>query len=194
MKWCKKEDIEVSLKIPELNLKGSIDAVISIARYHEICESLGIPKEQRGNLTGTHVILDIKTKKDAQRQNQHTYQYSHTFPDDIINYPSLQYYVQLQCYMYLISKLYPERYPDVQFGILLFVCKNDGRMYAICIRKDISIGKGIEEKAARMMQALKDHIAPTREYGKSEPKCCGWQIEGEYQYGCPYYELCWRGT
>ena len=197
--WCTWDDIEVSLALPELNLKGSIDAVIPIDKYTEACDHFGIPANQRGGLDGSHFIVDIKTKKDSEKSRYVTGSgivTTHTFPTDIITYPEPKYYTQIQSYMYLSQKLYPERYPDVRFGIFLYACKNDGRLFCICVSKDETVGMAVEQKAKAMQIALETNVAPPREYGKNETECCGYKNDkGVFTYSpCPYKELCWRGV
>ena len=195
MAWCAPEDIEVPLRLPHLNMKGSVDAVAPVERYYQCSDLFGIGRERTGIIPGSHFVVDVKTKGDevkskwSPREGKTT---TRKFPDDIINYPDAKYFVQLQCYMTLLPRLYPERYPDVQRGYLLYVCKNDGRVFCIGVDKDDSIWDGIEQKAIFVMDCVERQIPPPRDYSRSHRECRGTLIDGSYKYACQYQGLCWN--
>lgn len=198
LKWCAREDIEVPLALPDLNIKGSVDAIIPTERFFEVCDMLGI--ERRPAIKGTHFIVDIKTKREdvlvVSKPGQPKKRES-SFPSKVLKYPDQKYFVQIQSYMGLIPELYPERYPDVQLGIFLYICKNDGRTLAIAVDKDDNVAPMVKDKARRVQQYITDRVAPPREHTKSEGCCCGFRTENydgtvEMKYGCPYYKVCWR--
>ena len=200
MHWCTSDDIEVPIEYPTLNMKGSVDAIIPVARLHEICRELGIGPTIMPHMVGSHIILDFKTKRDdvtiISKPGQPKKR-EHSFPKKVISYPDAGYFTQLQSYMNFIPELYPERYPDVQLGILLYFCKNDGRTLAIAVEKEPEVGIHVKEKAHAVLRYVEEKVAPPREHSRSEGCCKGWPAEDEdgyvsLKYGCPYYELCWR--
>ena len=189
MHWCTWDDIEVAIRLAEINLKGSIDCLVPVEKLLELCQHFGI---QAPPLTGTHVVIDFKTKKDEMvslRIPGKPKVSSHTFPDDILKYPSTGYITQLQSYMTLAEKLHPEKYPEINAGILLYVCKNDGRSFAVSIEKDPLVWDMVYEKATKIRDAVETATPPPPEYAKTEKECCGF---GNY-HACPYFHICWSG-
>lgn len=195
MKWCTWDDIEVPVRVEDLNLKGSIDAIVPVDRYYEVADILGIPKELRGKPEGSHFIIDIKTKGDKvvktrQYPGKPLDEGTHTFPGDIDKYVDTKYFTQQQAYMSFAMELYPERYPDVQRAYLLYICKNDGRPHIISIDRDPEIVEIVKERAQYIKDCLQTETPPPQEYNKSEKECCG---KGAYT-ACPYFNICWKST
>ena len=197
MHWCRAEDIEVPISYPDLNMKGSVDMIVAVERMKALCAELGI--ERVPNFTGSHIILDFKSKRDDVviiSKPGRPKEREHTFPKKVLSYPDAGYYTQLQSYMHFIPELYPERYPEINQGILLYFCKNDGRRLAIAMTREEGMGQRTKDKAARVLQYLRDRVAPPRENRRSDGACKGWPTVLEngttgMKYGCPYYELCW---
>lgn len=198
MKWCKDADIEVPLIIPELSLKGSVDIVVPVDVVLKSAERLGITNLPA--LTGTHIVIDIKSKRDdvtiVSKPGKPKMR-EHSFPDKVMKYPDDKYYVQIQSYMKLLPELYPERYPEINLGLFLYVCKNDGRTLVVACEKDEQAGGIVKEKAKMMKTAVESKIAPPREFTKSNNTCKGWPTIAEdgstvLKYGCPYYDICWK--
>lgn len=194
--WCTPADIEVKVALPDYELKGSVDIVLSIQNYYRMCDMLGIPPNLQGKFPGTHIVVDIKTKKDKEEVERITIngkrdkKVTHSFPDDIMIHPSDEYYVQVQSYMGLLPELYPGRYPDIQRGIILYACKNNGAMFAVGMKKDETVLPMVKAKAALLKRHTAEAIPPPREYPKGHGKCQGWPENGALRYACPYYQLC----
>lgn len=181
LKWCKQEDIEVKVSVPEINLRGSADAVVSTTSFGDTYK-------------GSHILLDIKSKKDdveVIRTPGKGKVTQHSFPDNIKKYPNEEYFIQVQTYMYLLPKLYPERYPEINTAVLLYVCKNNGLVYCTSCEYDPQYGESVIERVKYIKTFTDTGELPPREYSKSEGKCRGWLIDGKYQYGCPYYNICY---
>ena len=198
MKWCNDADVEIPLVIPELCLKGSVDLVVPVEAVLRSANELGITNLPA--LTGTHIVIDIKSKRDdvvkISKPGRPT-ERTHSFPDKVMKYPDDKYYIQIQSYMKLLPELYPERYPEINLGLFLYVCKNDGRTLVVACEKDEEAGNIVKAKAAKMKTSIEEKIAPPREYTKSNNACKGWPTimdngSTEMKYGCPYYDICWR--
>ena len=192
--WCTDEDIEVPISIPELNLKGSVDAVVSTEQYRSSCKALGISPL---DIPGSHFILDFKTKKDEAKVSRVYNQgktTQHTFPGSILQYPDQGYFLQLQAYMGLLGECYPERYPDIQYGLLLYVCKNDGRFFSVGLNRLPGAAAFVKERAQLIKTAIENKQPPPQEYGPLEGNCRGWLCDGSYKYSCDFYKTCWHRT
>jgi len=192
--WLTEEDVEVPVDVPAWNTHGNADAVMSVARYYELCELLGIPDKERGVVPGTHIVLDIKTKGSKliprKAMGLEGNGLIDTFPESIFKWPSTHYYMQMQGYMHLLSAQYPKRYPNIQRAYLLYVCKTDGRPFAVGIARDEDGYDMLEQRASTVVEAVASKVPPIREFAPTERECCG---KGQWQK-CSYNEICWRAA
>jgi hypothetical protein len=188
--WCEPEDIEFRVKLPDGSLGGSVDAIIPTEKLDALCVQLGIPKVLA---PGTHVVLDIKTKKDDTeviRIPGRGKETKSTFHESLRKYFSMEYYTQVQIYMGLLDHYHKDRYPEVKAAIILYVNKNTGEFLPIGFRYDPEYFAGVLDKAEQLKVAIETESPPMREYTKSDGKCKGWMINGTLQYACPYFNLC----
>lgn len=196
MHWCTWDDVEVRVTFADGEGRGSVDVVIPISRFYEVCDELGIPEDERPYLEGSHFVLDIKTKADKveiTRDPKEGKRSTHTFPADIMRYPSKEYTTQVLTYIDMLSEQYPERYPDIKLAIILYACKNNGEAFAVGLEREDGVGAFVEAKARTILKHLEDGVPPAREYPKKHGKCCGWVNNGELEYPCPYYAICHGG-
>jgi hypothetical protein len=194
MGLCGWEDVEVGVGIPDL-LTGSIDQLLTTERERELCLRFGLPLPELVDSAETHVVVDWKTKNDKAEVTRVTGKgkfVGHTFPTDILKYDQKPYYVQVQSYMGLGMRCYPERYPVIRRAYVFYICKNDGRLFATTCSYDPAVLHAVQEKAVRVQGLVAANQLPPREYSQWDGACRGWMIDGELQYACPYQQLCWN--
>lgn len=211
MGLCTPEDIEVPVCDTEINLKGSVDAILSMDAVLQMLEHVTIqlvykdsgtvsdlPTSRLGEKLrargGTHVILDIKTKKDQEevtRKPNRDKIVTHTFPDKIMQYPEEAYSTQVQCYAHLAEENYPTRYPIIRDMIILYFCKNNGGLFAVYLERDDDAYAAVKAKGVRLQRAMETQVPPPQDYTRSNGKCRGWLENGVYRYGCPHYAYCY---
>lgn len=195
---CLPSEVERRVWDDTVGATGSMDAILSLERARELLLPYMADDEHRQlflNLKGSHIVVDIKTKKDKEEVTKKygagkTTTYS--FPSSIIKYPDAGYYTQVQCYMHLAMQCYPQEFPDVRHAIILYLCKNNGKFFAIQVDYDPTVYAKVREKAILVKQHVASKTPPPRDYPKEDGHCCGWLNNGVYEYACPHYGYCWR--
>jgi len=188
--WCSPEDVEFRAGSKGSLFRGSIDAIVPVEKINATAASVGLPGT---NFPGTHVVLDLKTKKDPNEIMQVPGKGKITkykFKEKVLKYPDMGYYTQVQTYMGLLEEFHKDLYPDVKAAIILYVNKNTGEFLPVGIPYDQEIYSAAKRKAIFIKQCVETQEAPPREYAKMEPKCRGYLFDEEYKYGCPFYKLC----
>lgn len=144
---------ELTLDYPPLNIKGNTDALILI--------------------NGRYQLVELKSMKDT----------SWKFMVGKERHPSEMHYIQLQLYMHLIRKLYPQY--DVREGYILAENKNDQVWHSYLIEYDENAGKEIEERIDYINKCIVAGKVPDVEYSSGSFPC-SWKGGS-----CGYYSECY---
>jgi len=170
---------EVSVEDKKLNMRGNVDLILDFSRFNAAIFGDKITKTFNEDLLPkTPIVVDMKTINERGFENLDKYHKP----------PGLGYQVQLTIYANLL---------DVEYGVLIYECKNDSRIRSYKIpRNEHTWFKLIQrqsEQLDEMTRIEKDGktlnlLPPPRPKNKSCYDCRGYPTKGIP--GCPFKKIC----